>query len=69
MRDRPTLAIQQIGIISVVVGRPKRIFIVVTAHSHPSIMQHHPHPPLHPTARSGAWISATICANICMYAA
>ncbi len=33
MRDRPTLALNQIGIIIsvVVVGRPKQIFIVVTA--------------------------------------
>jgi hypothetical protein len=42
MRDRPTLAIKQIDILSVVVARPKQIFIVVTAPSHPSTT-HIPH--------------------------
>ncbi len=53
---------KQIGILSViVVGRPEKIILVVTAHSHhPSTT--HIHPPA--TARSGSWISATICASM-----
>jgi hypothetical protein len=42
MRDRPTLAMKQIAILSVVVGRPEQILLVVTAHSHPSTT-HIPH--------------------------
>ncbi len=42
LRDRPTLAIKQIGIISVVVDRPKQIFVVITARSHPGTI-HIPH--------------------------
>jgi hypothetical protein len=42
MRDRPSLAIKQIGIISVAVDRPKQIIIVITARSHPSTT-HIPH--------------------------
>ena len=41
MRDRPTLA-KQIGILSVVVGRPEQMILVVTAHNHPSTT-HIPH--------------------------
>jgi hypothetical protein len=62
-RDRPTLAtIKQIGSISawLVVGRPKQIFIVVTARSHPGTTTHIPQPP----RDRRAWISATICANM-----
>ncbi len=47
MRDtvygRPTLAIRQIGILRMVVGRPKQIFIVVIAPSHPSTTHIPPH--------------------------
>jgi hypothetical protein len=42
MRDRPTLAVKQIGILSVMVGRPEQISLVATAHSHPSTT-HFPH--------------------------
>ena len=56
MRDRPTLATKQIGILSVVVGIPRQIYVVITTHSHPRTTNI-------PAARSGAWISATICAN------
>ena len=51
LRDRPALAIKQIGIISVAVDRPKQIMIVAAT----------PAPPTSPTARSGAWISTKLC--------
>ena len=36
MRDRPTLATRQISILlSVVVGIPRQIYVVITTHSHP----------------------------------
>ncbi len=57
MRDRPTLAIKQIGILSVVVGRPGQIIVIVTAQSHPRTT-HIPH------CEIGAWISAMICASM-----
>ena len=58
MRDRPALATRQTSILlSVVVGIPRQIYVVITTHSHPRTTNI-------PAARSGAWISATICANM-----
>ncbi len=44
LRDRPILATSEIGLLSVVVGRPEMI-LVITAHNHPSIAI----PPTSPT--------------------